>query len=177
MRRCPDCQRVLALDEFVRNKNSKDGFGTYCRPCQNVRVDESRKRRHGCSRGYHLKRRYGIGADEVLAMMRQQFWCCPLCLTVLTVQTAHVDHDHVTGEVRAILCFNCNGGLGQFKDNPTVLRRAAAYVEGDVWQPTQVALGVFRLPSSRRAAPASPSSSTTTRPTCFPADVRRPQPP
>ena len=60
---------------------------------------------------------------------------------------AHHDHDHPTSAVRAVLCFTCPGGLGQFRNAPDVLRRAAAYLEGDVWTPIPVAAGVYRLPS------------------------------
>lgn len=41
----------------------------------------------------------------------------------------HVDHDHKTGKVRGVLCFNCNGALGQVRDNPDLLRRLATYLE------------------------------------------------
>jgi hypothetical protein len=48
-----------------------------------------------------------------------------LCAVCKAAPAVHVDHDHVTGAVRALLCFNCNGGLGQFKDNPELLHAAA----------------------------------------------------
>jgi hypothetical protein len=41
----------------------------------------------------------------------------------------HIDHDHLTGAVRGLLCHNCNTGLGQFVHDPTLLRIAAVYVE------------------------------------------------
>ncbi|MCZ9339930.1 endonuclease VII domain-containing protein, partial [Streptomyces sp. TRM76130] len=59
----------------------------------------------------------------------------------------HVDHCHETGRVRGVLCSSRNAALGQFKDRPDAIRRAAAYVEGIAWKPTLVAPGVCRLPS------------------------------
>ncbi|MFI9049089.1 endonuclease domain-containing protein [Streptomyces sp. NPDC053427] len=58
-----------------------------------------------------------------------------------------MDHGQQTGKVRDVLCFSCNAALGQFKDRPDVLRRAAEYPEGNVWKPTLVAPGVCQRPS------------------------------
>jgi hypothetical protein len=41
----------------------------------------------------------------------------------------HIDHNHLTGKTRALLCDKCNVGLGSFRDNPDLLRKAAAYLE------------------------------------------------
>ena len=79
----------------------------------------------GGSRTYHLKRRYGITAEDADMMLQAQGGLCAICKTA---PAAHVDHDHATGGVRALLCFNCNGGLGQFRDDPALLHAAAYYV-------------------------------------------------
>ncbi|MFJ3517721.1 endonuclease domain-containing protein [Streptomyces sp. NPDC090131] len=58
-----------------------------------------------------------------------------------------MEHDHQTGKVRGVRCFRCEAAPAQFKDRPDVMRRAAAYVEGNLWNPTLVAQGVYRQPS------------------------------
>ncbi len=126
MKRCADCKETKPYDEFPRNKNSKDGYHCYCNACNNARTDESRQRVHGGSRHYHLKHRHGIGADQFDDLVRQQGGVCAICGRP---DPEHVDHDHETGEVRGILCFNCNGGLGQFRDSIEALRAAAAYLD------------------------------------------------
>ena len=69
--------------------------------------------------------KYGLSAAEVEAMREAQGGVCAICRTAPAV---HVDHDHETGSIRGMLCFSCNAALGHFKDDPTVLRRAARYL-------------------------------------------------
>ena len=122
---CPDCQAVKPVHEFPRTRASASGRHTYCRPCHNARGKASLEKVGG-SRTYHLKRRYGITAAVADVMLVDQGGLCGLCRQA---PAAHVDHDHETGAVRDLLCFNCNGGLGQFRDDPALLRAAARYVE------------------------------------------------
>jgi hypothetical protein len=122
---CPDCGEVKPLDDFPKTRATTSGYYSYCKPCHNIRGKIS-KEKVGGSRTYHLKRRYGITADDADAMFESQDGLCAICRIW---PAEHVDHDHETGAVRQLLCFNCNGGLGQFKDDPDVLRAAAEYVE------------------------------------------------
>jgi len=39
------------------------------------------------------------------------------------------DHCHQSKTTRALLCTNCNMGLGNFQDDPDLMRRAIAYIE------------------------------------------------
>jgi hypothetical protein len=121
---CPDCDEVKLVTDFPATRANVSGRHTYCKPCHNARGRATLEKLGG-SRTYHLKRRYGITAEVADALLEQQGGVCAICKAAPAV---HVDHDHETGAVRALLCFNCNGGLGQFKDNPHLLHAAAYYV-------------------------------------------------
>jgi hypothetical protein len=60
-------------------------------------------------------------------MIEAQGGLCAICEGPL--ERPHVDHDHETGKVRGVLCFNCNGGLGKFADSADLLQRAAEYLQ------------------------------------------------
>ncbi|MGY1434515.1 endonuclease domain-containing protein [Streptomyces reniochalinae] len=76
-------------------------------------------------------------AARVRASARQSRRPCP----------EHVEHDHEPGKVRGVPCFSRDAALGHLEDRPDARRRAAAYVEGNVWKPKFVAPGVYLLPS------------------------------
>jgi hypothetical protein len=132
MKWCRDCEEIKPLDGFVRSKASPTGRGSYCKPCQNARTYESRQRLHGSSREYHLRRRYGMGVKVFEAILAEQDGKCLICERP---DPEHVDHDHETGKVRGILCFNCNQGLGNFRDDIRSLIRAVNYLmRGSSWK-------------------------------------------
>jgi hypothetical protein len=146
-RYCPDCDSVRPLTEFPKNRADSTGYASYCKPCHNKRGREAKQRLYGGTREYHLRQRYGIGQREVEELLAEQGGVCAICGAD---NPEHVDHDHKTGHIRGLLCFNCNGGLGQFRDNVDYLTSAITYLKGSTWQRVLVHPGVYRLFSPRR---------------------------
>lgn len=75
--------------------------------------------------------RYGITLEEYNMKFSEQNGCCAICRKHQTeiIKTLCVDHNHETGKVRALLCDDCNKGLGHFKDNPELLEFASQYLK------------------------------------------------
>lgn len=78
---------------------------------------------------YHFRWRYGLTVIQVLAMHHFQGGKCAICRQPSDGRKLHIDHDHSTKSVRALLCFNCNGMLGQARDNRDVLQNAIKYLD------------------------------------------------
>jgi hypothetical protein len=74
-----------------------------------------------------LKSMYGLTVPALEAMKQAQAFRCLLCDKE---KPLNVDHCHKTGQVRGLLCTDCNTSLGKFNDDPNMLRRATAYLEG-----------------------------------------------
>jgi hypothetical protein len=63
-------------------------------------------------------------------MLVDQASKCLICDVSAGLRKFDVDHDHLTGRIRGLLCRNCNIGLGQFRDDPALLLKAAEYLKG-----------------------------------------------
>jgi hypothetical protein len=83
-------------------------------------------RLYGGNANFLRLRRYGVTQDAYEAMILAQDGNCALCRKG---GARHLDHDHESKKVRAILCFSCNRGLGKFNDDPALLRKAVAYLK------------------------------------------------
>jgi len=88
------------------------------------------ERKRALRDGYY-RRTFGISADDFDALLASQDGGCAICGGVPEREASfHLDHDHLSGSIRGILCLSCNQALGHFRDDPTVLQRAADYVRG-----------------------------------------------
>ena len=80
----------------------------------------------------HYKSRYGITLSDFERMNAEQFGLCKICKSPPTRRYLSVDHDHITGKVRGLVCQDCNIGLSKFKDNPNMMDRAIKYLKGEL---------------------------------------------
>src|SRR5579859_1146802 len=86
---------------------------------------------------YHLEGRYGITLEAYNKLFEKQFGLCAICRKPETeinkrtglIKSLSVDHNHITQEIRGLLCGECNKGIGSLKENPTIFRNAAEYLE------------------------------------------------
>ncbi len=85
------------------------------------------------TRKYILKQ-HGLTEADYEAMVAEQRGRCAICQATSPGNGGWannswcVDHDHVTGQVRGLLCRTCNTAIGLLKDDPDIVTRAAAYL-------------------------------------------------
>lgn len=147
MKTCPKCLQTKSKDSFYpkKYKNGTVGLRSYCKDCStqdrntwrkssskdNERNKAYNKQNAAKIRGNKLVKNYwpNLTWQEANAewdkIYRQQDGKCAFGHTS---KKLHVDHCHKTGVVRGLLCYNCNNGLGRFKDDIEILEKAIVYL-------------------------------------------------
>jgi hypothetical protein len=91
-----------------------------------------RKRNPDRVRGANLKKKYGITLADYEAMLEAQGRRCKSCGSLDPLDhrgVFHVDHDHLTGDVRGLLCNACNLLIGHAREDADRLLAAAMYLK------------------------------------------------
>ena len=143
MKNCSRCNTEKSVNEFYpssyRRKDGTRGLSAWCKTCTKNESTAYQKENPAKVREWgwrkHIKQKYGITVDLYQDMFQKQNGVCAICGQEEThlyrnkqIGYLAIDHDHATGKVRQLLCFDCNTGLGRFNDDPELLRKAAEYV-------------------------------------------------
>ncbi len=137
-RTCNKCHQVKDLEQdfyLTGRKTDKNKTNRHytCKECTKARLKISESQSPERKRELHLRRKYDISLEEYDQMLELQGGKCALC-PATTPGGKHnnenwcVDHDHVTGKVRELLCNDCNLVLGIIKDSPEHLGRMITYI-------------------------------------------------
>lgn len=141
-KKCPLCKEVKDITSFYTSGKSNKGYSSHCIVCMNDVATKNRpahaekrnkyyekyKRR---GRDLKLRAKYGITIEQYEQMKAAQNYACAICGEQERKKDLAVDHNHVTGKIRGLLCQMCNLALGYMRDDPVRVRKVAAYLEKD----------------------------------------------
>lgn len=136
---CACCKLEQPAANFSRASSKSYRLYSYCKPCVAIKSRASNKRHRAKDpiafkeREWqrHIHKTFGLTYERYCEMLHEQDGVCAICGTHGQDYEARlsVDHDHATGEVRGLLCRQCNAGLGAFRDSLNMLEAAIGYLE------------------------------------------------
>lgn len=139
-KRCSACREIKPFSEFSPSTSNqgRPRIAALCRECFVIyqaawrkKNPESGKR---ASARFHLKRAcksMGITVEQYYLTLERQGGVCKICGQPQRDKTRSrlaLDHDHVTGEFRGLLCNPCNAGIAYFGDSILIMEEAIRYL-------------------------------------------------
>jgi hypothetical protein len=77
--------------------------------------------------------KYGSSDSDYNRMLLDQGGTCAICCVPELLGgrwgKLNLDHDHLTGKIRGLLCFRCNLAIGKFEDRIDLLESAIKYLK------------------------------------------------
>ncbi len=153
---CTLCNIDKDIIEFIKDKGSKDGHTTRCNVCRRAyqkqwrnnnpdkvkALNERKKPKRDLYyndpenklkyRKKFIEKSFGIDYSVYEQLQEEQNNLCAICnkpQISTRLNYLCVDHNHVTGKVRGLLCSSCNRGIGLLNDDINILERAVEYLK------------------------------------------------
>ena len=122
-KKCTTCKKVKEEKDFPRGAR-----GALCKDCKNEYARKTYDPEKQREKLYI--RRYGITIKDYNEMYISQDGKCAICEKEKTIKNNfYVDHCHKTKKVRGLLCMRCNSGIGYFKDDESLMKKAIVYLK------------------------------------------------
>jgi len=120
---CKTCKQSLPATKeyFHHHSGYKDKLHPSCKECVKI------NRKKNNSKEIWYQRAYGMSVDDFTEIRTKQGGKCKIC--GMCIGKLYIDHDHITGVVRGLLCNNCNTALGKFNDDIELMKKAIRYLE------------------------------------------------
>ena len=122
---CRPCYDKGRVTPALRGQKRLIDRRYYARHQSEIRARIVSRRKPEVRRAAQLKKLYGLTAERYATLLAAQGGGCAICGKAPNGRTLAVDHDHVTGAIRGLLCSGCNLGMGHLGEH---LGEAAAYI-------------------------------------------------
>jgi hypothetical protein len=130
---------MKSVDDFNRNRATKDGLQYECKECSRARITRhyyakkaalSSEEFRDWMHDKNLRKKYRLSLSQYQVLCEKQHYCCALCGRWKPLQ---VDHNHITGKVRGLLCIDCNTSLGKLSlDSVDATTLLLTYLQGSL---------------------------------------------
>ncbi len=136
---CKQCARAYFSQYRIRRAAELTLYHKNYRTKNSTRVKQTLKdwkcTNHGSEVAAARYYKYNVTQEQFEHMVAEQGGLCAICGNIERVihggrlRSLCIDHNHVTGKIRRLLCSTCNRVLGLMGDDPERLRKAASYLE------------------------------------------------
>lgn len=132
---CIECYNLVRKAKYPEIRERAIARAKAWQQANPERHNENQRRRRtrpevkARERAGHLRRKFGITAEDYDRLLAEQDGRCAICRRKPNSRISlHVDHEHRTKRVRGLLCFRCNNALGDFGDDAALLVTAIDYL-------------------------------------------------
>lgn len=133
-KQCKECLVYFPIDQFRKDRTRKDGRYFLCIYCQresNKKTD-SRKDRRNYQYFNHIRRKFGYTKDQYEKIFLEQNGLCAICgqrQRLSKKGVARLALDHITNQVRGLLCTPCNIAVGVLEGDMVRFENTKKYLD------------------------------------------------